>query len=385
MTNVRLDWVLGTRPEITKSASIISAIASLQGSAPDLLLTGQQITLVRDALVAMGLESSARYTWLSKPDFSASSLANWHAEARVALMSRWRSTIPDAVVVVGDTASARLGAECGHLFRLPVCHLEAGIRHPVSSAPDIEEENRRVISKLADIHFAPTHVEKENLLRENIAAERIRLIDDLSAAALAYTLTRLPHRALQAATFVEALSYVDGAADIVAPPARYLLSTFHRPSSLAAWGDLAESMKSLARDLSSPPIVLCRRPDTRWTEFYKSLDDCPNVVQVPALPHPIFCLALMFADLVITDSAGVQQEALLLAKTVIATRQQVELYGHHNNLTLVPPPFKELATTCTRLLRATAGSIVVPQRWTPIAKEAAIELIAAIVEVRKNM
>jgi UDP-N-acetylglucosamine 2-epimerase (non-hydrolysing) len=356
---LKIDFVLGTRPEITKCAALLLALTKNLDLSIEIAITGQQTATVEGSLVDLGIEKICAIHWLSGPR-DVHYIPDWQAQAAEALTARWTESPRDAVIVQGDTFSSRLGAEVATRSRLVVCHLEAGIRHD-GDPVEPEEINRRIISKASSLHFAPSDEERATLIAEGIKPEDVVVIGDLNLGAIALTESLLTREALVTTSANLALESINNGPHVVSDllNKKYILCTFHRPASLDNQLELARQLQQLAVAVSPLIIVLCQKPDSRWIPFFQSFQSVDNVLQLEFQPPTRFHLLEKHCQMVITDSAGVQQEALLLGKRVLVARNQVELYKTHPRLWLVPPPYMDLIPTCLRILSSQSNELTI--------------------------
>jgi UDP-N-acetylglucosamine 2-epimerase (non-hydrolysing) len=338
---VSIDLILGTRPEVTKAATVIRELAEHYRSRPRILFTGQQTTLVVQTHEALELGKVAEIVWLGD-SLQVGTDKSWR-QRLIPLLSNvyWRAERPSLVATVGDTDSATLGVEVATALNVRVAHLEAGIRHTRSQYfIEPEEENRRKISKLASFHLAPFSEQRDNLLKEEIAADAIRICGDLSICAVTHALTDLRRLIANAEL---SLPYPLDTID------EYVICTFHRSTSLLFQEDLVQRLVETVRFFREKRFVLVTRTDTRWEPFVRILGSLENVIVIPALDPTLMGYAIAFSHFVITDSAGVQQEALALSKQVVACREDVELYQNSPFLQVVRPPFRRLLPVVAQL------------------------------------
>jgi UDP-N-acetylglucosamine 2-epimerase (non-hydrolysing) len=292
---MKLLSVIGTRPEAVKMAPVLLAL-DLE---PDILslvcVTGQHRALLRQALDFFSIV----------PDFDLDAMAPGQGLNRLAarLIERLDTMLeevrPDRVIVQGDTTTALAGALAAFHRGIPVAHVEAGLR-TYFTEPFPEEANRRTIALLADMHFAPTPA-----ARANLAAERLR-----------------------GEVFVTGNSGIDALhlarAAIGDPPARradarkLILVTCHRRESFGApFAAICAALERLDRR-SDVEIVFPRHPNP-------ALAVVPPALRTsPPLDLPDFLRLMLRADLVLTDSGGVQEEAVALGKPVVVLRDATE-------------------------------------------------------------
>ncbi|HKO60254.1 MAG TPA: UDP-N-acetylglucosamine 2-epimerase [Pyrinomonadaceae bacterium] len=345
-----IDLILGTRPEVTKAATVIRELGVRCRSRPRILFTGQQTTLVVQTHEALELGKFAEIVWLGDP-LQVGTDKSWrHRLSPLLSTVFWLNEKPSLVATVGDTDSATLGVEVATALNVRVAHLEAGIRHTRSQYfIEPEEKNRRHISKLATFHLAPFLEQRDNLLKEGISADAIRICGDLSICAVTHALTDL--RRLIANEELDPPSPLDANDE-------YIICTFHRSTSLLFQEDLVQRLVETVRFFGRKKFVLVTRTDTRWEPFVRILSSLENVTVFPALDPTIMGYAIAFSHFVITDSAGVQQEALALGKQVVACREDVELYQNNPLLQVVRPPFRRLLPVVAQI--SDAGSVSCP-------------------------
>jgi UDP-N-acetylglucosamine 2-epimerase (non-hydrolysing) len=306
----RIMVVFGTRPEAIKLAPLIRALDGSPSFEPLVVVTAQHRVMLDQALSLFGIT----------PDHDLDILRPGHTLAEVterALhgVSRLLESVRvDAVVVQGDTATTFAGSLAAFYGGVPVVHLEAGLRSYDFAAPFPEEMMRRLTSQLAALHLAPTQTAKHNLLAEHVSAERILVTGNTVVDTLLHV------RALGA-------DYGDpGLEDLDEDPRRVLLVTAHRRES---WDDgLAEIAAAIAALAAGEPglrvvFPLHRNPRVR-ARLLPALGRLPNVSLLEPLPYGSFVRLLGRADLVLTDSGGIQEEAPTLGKPVLVARQVTE-------------------------------------------------------------
>ncbi len=225
---------------------------------------------------------------------------------------------PDIVVVQGDTTSAMAAALATFHRRIPVAHIEAGLRTWDPSSPWPEEMNRQVIGRLASLHFAPTEGARRNLLREGVPPDRVVVTGNPGVDALRHVLRRLDHK--------RRTSSLAGGRSL---PERFLLVTLHRRENLGpgieavclALLDLLGRVPDLAIVWPVHPNPSVRETVTRTLS--SALRD-ERLRLLPPLPYSDFVALLARCHLVLSDSGGVQEEAPALGRPVLCARDQTE-------------------------------------------------------------
>lgn len=335
-------FIFGTRPEITKSAGIARALAQQYGIRVFGLCTGQQTTLVRETISDLDVDKVIPLNWSSDEQRTGQD-PDWLDKSVCRLPQLLRNLGVTAVVGTGDTNSVLVGARAAQNQRLPFVHLEAGIRHLVAvEQPEPEEINRRKITRLATFNLCPTARQRTNLLAEGVGGAAVQVIGDLSCAAVSEVWRVRRGRIADGRDRGDSkLSNILG---------RVCVCTFHRSTSLLNLDNLVWAFNELVRCFPHVSFFLCKRPDTRWERFYSLVQGASNVYPVASLRPSAFQELLSASDIVLTDSAGVQQEAILLSRAVIALRDNVELYFEDPLLSIVRPPFHGLLRVFSQVL-----------------------------------
>jgi UDP-N-acetylglucosamine 2-epimerase (non-hydrolysing) len=224
-----------------------------------------------------------------------------------------RAVEPDWVVVQGDTTTAFVAALAAFYARIPVAHVEAGLRTDDSANPFPEEVNRRFIAQLAALHFAPTRRAHDNLVREGVRPERIFVTGNTGIDALLEIAKR--ERPLPASV---ARARANGW--------RVLLVTAHRRES---FGDPLEricaALRSIVERNGDVCVVYPVHPNPNVTvPVRRLLADVERIFLVDATDYETFVELMKAADLILTDSGGIQEEAPSLDKPVLVLRAVTE-------------------------------------------------------------
>lgn len=221
---------------------------------------------------------------------------------------------PDAVLVQGDTTTSTAAAMAAFYHRIPVVHVEAGLRSGDPFSPFPEEGNRKITSQLASLHLAPTAASRENLLRENVPAKDIVITGNTVIDALFMTVEKQ-------------VPFTDPRLEELAElGSRILLVTTHRRENL---GEAMRGMgRALARIADAEPdlqivLPLHMNPAVR-AAVVPAISDKPNVMILEPLDYGEFCRLLAMSHIVLTDSGGVQEEAPSLGVPVLVMRENTE-------------------------------------------------------------
>lgn len=229
-----------------------------------------------------------------------------------------RDVKPDRILVQGDTTTTMAASLAAFYEKVPVGHIEAGLRTGNMFSPWPEEMNRRITSLIADLHFAPTEGAKKNLLAEGVQSERIAVTGNTVIDALFDAIEILdsdPGR----------LAAVESGLPALLPDRRVILVTGHRRENFGAGLErVAHALLSLAsrRDVQIVfPVHL--NPNVQDT-MHKVLGGHPAIHLIKPLDYLPFVQMMRRATLIITDSGGVQEEAPSLGKPVLVTRDTTE-------------------------------------------------------------
>jgi UDP-N-acetylglucosamine 2-epimerase (non-hydrolysing) len=328
-TKLVVPIVVGTRPEAIKLVPIIIAMRRSEYYEPIVISTGQHNRMVEyifelaDIKPDVTLWSGSRRSNLNERVASVMQRFEDFCVERFELDPDAVPTPDDirsgrhpaAVLVHGDTSSAMAASLSAFHLRIPVMHVEAGLRTGGSNlTPFPEELNRQVISTIAALHFAPTSANLQNLVREDIPVEQVFVTGNTGIDALRWASqmdVKFANPELQALH--------DG-------DSRIVVVTAHRREN---WGDglrgIAEGIARLARDQRDVHFVLPVHPNPRVREVLtERLTGLDNVLLTEPLGYATFARLLGRAHLVITDSGGIQEEAPSLGKPVLVTRETTE-------------------------------------------------------------
>jgi UDP-N-acetylglucosamine 2-epimerase (non-hydrolysing) len=296
--------VFGTRPETVKMAPLIKA---LEGH-PDRFsvitcATGQHRELLDEMLRAFDIRPTLDLG-LMQP---GQTLPDLTARAMRRISEVLAEVRPAFTLVQGDTTTAMTAALASFYARVPVGHVEAGLRTADRFNPYPEEINRRVIGTLADVHFAPTRSAARALLAEGVAARDVFVTGNTGIDALRMAAARIPD----------------------APgigPSKYILVTAHRRESFGApIRRICHALREIAARHEGVGIVYPVHPNPEIRRpVHELLGGLDRVRLIEPLGYLDFVACLRDANLVITDSGGVQEEAPALGKPVLVVRETTE-------------------------------------------------------------
>lgn len=311
--------VCGTRPEIIKMAPVYKALRESDLLTPAVLHTGQHTDLAKPLYQFFDMP----------PDYSIElvrstpSLASLSVGLLAPIAQIFEKEPPAAVLVHGDTSSSVMAALAAFYEKIPVGHVEAGLRTGEKYSPFPEEMNRQLTGRLAEWHYAPTNRAKDALLAENIQPSRVLVTGNsvIDAALLTSQMLESGHKD----EFIEShslASRIDGK--------RLILVTAHRREN---WGTgLEEIATAVAEILQEKPDVfvvwpLHANPDVARTVrkvFTRMRVDESRLVLAPPLDYPALVWLLHKSWIVMTDSGGIQEEAAAFGAPVLILRDSTE-------------------------------------------------------------
>ena len=302
--------IFGTRPEAIKLAPVVQALEASALFAPVIAVTAQHRSMLDQVLDLFSIT----------PDFDLNigrarqSLTDVTVRALTGLSPLISRECPDVVVVQGDTTTTFTAALAAFYHRIPVVHVEAGLRTGAPYSPFPEEINRCLTTRIATLHLAPTPANKANLMAENVPSSQIVVTGNTVIDALMWTVER------QVAYGEPAIENLDD------DSRRLLLVTAHRRES---WGSGMESIgRALAALARRHPDLLIVFPIHLNPVVREAITPLvaglPNVLLIEPLSYGAFARLMNRADIILTDSGGIQEEAPSLAKPVLVTRDTTE-------------------------------------------------------------
>lgn len=306
---MKLLAVVGTRPEAIKMAPVITT-ARRRGVHVVVCATAQHRDMLDQVLGLFRIVPEHDLD-LMRPDQTLSDLS---ARALAGLTPVITAERPDWLLVQGDTTTAMIAALASFYARVPVAHVEAGLRTGDLARPFPEEMNRRVVAVLTAAHLAPTATARANLLREGVAADAVQVVGNTVVDALRAT------RALACPDDLLA------AVPALAPGERLVLVTAHRRESFGeGMRQIARALQRIVRTHPDVRIVYPVHPNPNvQAPMREILAGEPRVHLVPPLDYLPFVHLMARAHLIISDSGGVQEEAPSLGIPALVLRETTE-------------------------------------------------------------
>ena len=306
----RVLFIFGTRPEAIKLCPVIRHMRTAAGLEVRVCVTAQH----------RGMLDQVLETFEVTPDYDldlmtpGQTLAQTTARILTALDPILASQSFDFAVVQGDTTTTMTAALAAFYRRIPVAHVEAGLRTGNLSQPFPEEMNRLVTARVAAVHFAPTEAARANLLAESVPESRIFVTGNSGIDAVLYVAAALGQGRLQAAP----LPSLDSAKKLI-------VVTAHRRES---FGDgierICAALAELARRGDVQIVYPVHRNPNVLDPVTQALGDLPNILLTEPLDYVTFVELMRRAHFLLTDSGGIQEEAPSLGKPVLVMRECTE-------------------------------------------------------------
>ncbi len=302
MARRRVVLGFGTRPEAIKLAPVHAALSKLGAIEPLLLATGQHQEQLDQALSVFGITATTNLRVMTDRQQLPELVQRILPEAARYL----RELGAEYVLVQGDTLSTFTIAWAAFLERIPFGHVEAGLRSHDLGEPFPEEACRSLTGVLADLHFAPTPLARDNLLREGKDPERILVTGQTGVDAVLYAASR-------------------GNFPTIHREGPYVTVTLHRREHWPLLDGLARALAETARDHPRHTFVFPahRNPIVREAVL-PVLSDIPNFVLMEPLDYGAMAALLAGSVLIVTDSGGLQEEGTTLGVPVLVVRAVTE-------------------------------------------------------------
>ena len=306
--------VFGTRPEAIKMAPVVAALKATPGLETLVCVTAQHRQMLDQVLDLFGLVPDDDLDLMAP----GQSLPDLFARILTGMSTVLEARRPDLVLVHGDTSTTLATALAAFYARVPVGHVEAGLRTGDLQAPWPEEANRRLTAPITTLHFAPTARSRDNLLAENLLAGSIHVTGNTVIDALLAVVGRIEAEPELATSLAARFPFLDAGK-------RLVLVTGHRREN---FGEGFEQMCLAIRDLAQRgdtqvlyPVHL--NPQVQ-APVKRILGDVPGVVLVEPQDYLPFVYLMTRAHLILTDSGGIQEEAPSLGKPVLVMRDTTE-------------------------------------------------------------
>lgn len=305
--------VFGTRPEAIKLFPVVAALKADPRFRPVVCVSAQHREMLDQVLEIAGIVPDHDLD-VMRPDQTLDALTATLLTGLGRVMDEVR---PDRVIVQGDTATAMAGALAAYYRKIPVDHVEAGLRSGNIYHPWPEEINRKIIGTMASLHFAPTETSAGALKAENVDPARVHVTGNTVIDALHWVTARIAAEPALAAGLAPLEQRFAGK--------RIVGVTSHRRENFG--GGLEAIADAIRRIAARPDVALIfpvhPNPNVRAV-MSGALAGLDNVALIEPLDYPHFARLLSIAEIMLTDSGGVQEEAPALGRPVLVMRETTE-------------------------------------------------------------
>jgi UDP-N-acetylglucosamine 2-epimerase (non-hydrolysing) len=347
--------VFGTRPEAVKMCPLVLELKKRESLEVKVCLTGQHREMLDSVTAVFGVKADYDLSVMGK----AQSLSDVTTKIIDGITPILQKEKPDLVLVHGDTATAFASALAAFYLKIPVGHIEAGLRTHRIDSPYPEEFNRRAISLMSSFDFAPTDVAKEHLVKEGKDPARVFVTGNTVIDALKYTVK-------------DAQKSKEG---------RLVLLTAHRRENIGeAMRNIFSAVKRVAQKYDDIKIVYPMHPNPSVRSIAEEIFvGCDRVVLTEPLELSEFHTLLAQSYCVLTDSGGVQEEAAALGKPCLVLRDTTER-PESASLMLVGTNKEDIIREFERLLTDEERYASMQNAPNPFGDGKASERIADILE-----
>ncbi len=313
---IKILTVFGTRPEAIKMAPVVKALEAAKGIESVVCVTAQHREMLDQVLNLFDIVPDVDFNIMRKDQDLYYITSNVLLQLRKVL----EENKPDVVLVQGDTTTAMAASLAAFYMKIPVGHVEAGLRTYNKYSPYPEEINRRIISVIADYHFAPTEWAKNRLVQEGIVIDRIFVTGNTVIDALLTSADKIKSYSWQ--------DKFDRMFDFLDKSKRVVLITGHRRESFGnGFKNICTAIKELALMFPACNFLYPVHLNPNVQQPVKEIlddKDLTNIHLIKPVEYLPFVYLLNRAYLILTDSGGIQEEAPSFGKPVLVMRDTTE-------------------------------------------------------------
>jgi len=361
--------IFGTRPEAIKMAPLVRALQSSPHFETKVCVTAQHRQMLDQVLKLFEIVPDYDLD-LMKAGQTLTDVTCAVLQGLGPILEAFR---PDRILVHGDTSTTLASSLAAYYQRIPVAHIEAGLRTGNIYSPWPEEVNRKVAGAITDLHFAPTASSRRNLLAENVADERIEVTGNTVIDALLHVHQRLQSDAALAAELAQRFTFLD-------PAKKLILVTGHRRESFGGgFENICRALLTLSqRDDVQVLYPVHLNPNVQ-EPVRRILGEANNVHLIAPQDYLPFVYLMGRAYLLLTDSGGIQEEAPSLGKPVLVMRDTTERPEavDAGTVLLVGSDYDRIVNATERLLDDAASYSAMSVAHNPYGDGRACERIVA--------
>lgn len=368
---VKLMVVFGTRPEAIKMAPVVSALRADPRFETIVAVTAQHRQMLDQVLELFGIVPDEDLD-LMQPGQTLPGLLSRILMGMSEVIEKHR---PDMMLVHGDTSTTLAASLAAFYTKTPVAHVEAGLRTGNIMAPWPEEANRRLVTPLAQLHFAPTGNAADNLHREGIPGAQVHVTGNTVIDALLEVTDNIQRSPGLASSLAASLPPLD-------PAKRLVLVTGHRRENFGdGFEQICHALAALAGRGDTQVIYPVHLNPNVQEPVNRILSDCEGINLIQPLDYLPFVHLMSKAHIILTDSGGIQEEAPSLGKPVLVMRETTERPEAVNagTVVLVGTGRDRIVNTAERLLDDADAYQVMSRAHNPYGDGQASLRIARII------
>lgn len=306
--------IFGTRPEAIKMAPVVKAISNSAELECKVCVTAQQREMLDQVLELFAITPDYDLNLMTQNQ----TLAEVTARVITELQAVLNDAKPDLVLVHGDTTTTMAASIAAFYQRIPVGHVEAGLRTHNIYSPWPEEINRQLTSRIATFNFAPTLLSEANLLNEGVAEDSIVVTGNTVIDALMAVVDKVRGDKDLQSSFEKRFNFLD-------PEKKLLLVTGHRRENFGeGFQNICKAISELASDSQLQIVYPVHLNPNVQKPVYSLLDGLGNVFLIEPLDYLPFVYMMDRSHIILTDSGGIQEEAPSLGKPVLVMRDTTE-------------------------------------------------------------
>lgn len=350
---MRIMAIVGTRPDTIKLAPVYFELKSRPNLDTILCATGQHIEMLQQALDIFDITPDINLRIMSENQ----TLESLTSKLISVITEVFQTYKPDVVLVHGDTTTALCGALAAFYNEIPIVHIEAGLRTNNIHEPFPEEFNRQAIARLADFNFAPTNKAKTNLLNEGIDENKIIVSGNTVVESLSIMKKQIDENSLIAEQVLINLNKI---LEFNYLTEDFVLITMHRRENIGSGIiNICKAILELSSKFPTLKFILPVHLNPSVSlDVNKLLSGCENIFLIKPLSYMDFVALMSRALLIITDSGGIQEEAVSLGKYTLVTRHSTEREeGVDSGLLEV------VDTDITKIVKRTSDFLLNPKQY----------------------
>ena len=311
----KIAFIFGTRPEALKLLPVIMKFQKSKKYKIYNIITGQHSDLLDNVIEDFKINIHTNLKIMKK----GQSLEYVHSKILNRLSPIVKKINPNYIFVQGDTSTTLGASFCAFYNKIPLIHIEAGLRTKDFYSPFPEEMNRRVISRMAYFNFAATMQAKQKLISEGIKSNKIKVVGNTIIDTLILTLNNIYKKKNYYYRYFSSLYNLKFQKKI------NILVTCHRRENFKSGiFNICEAILKIAKDDNNIQIIFVTHPNPNVQKALKTIKGIKNIYLIPPQKYNFFIYLMSNINLILTDSGGIQEESTYLKKPLLITRNNTE-------------------------------------------------------------